>query len=141
MPGYTPQVTAKQGRSRRVALCLSESPYHFLVSGVGVSLVITKPLPPHFGQVTNPLRLLCAQTLHGPMTTQESFRASPVPLHARHVTSFLPPQRGHCSLTSPTAIPPYVPNRWLTDASYAQSTASRDRLYVILALGTTPAAI
>ena len=138
-PEYAPWVTTTRGQSRRVPLCLRESPYHFFVSGVGVSLVITKPVPPHFGQVTNPLRLLWAQTLQVPITTQDSLRASPVPLHAGHATSRFPPQRGHSAFSSPTGIPPFSRNRSPTEIRNAQSAVSEDRLYVILAMCTTPA--
>jgi len=89
--------------------------------------------------VTKPLRLLWAQALHVPMTTQDSLRASPVPLHARHATSRFPPQRGHCTFSSPTGIPPFSPNRSSTEIRNAQSAVSEDRLYVILAMCTTPA--
>ena len=117
---------------------LEKGPYHFLVSGIGAGLEVAEPVPPHFGQVTNPLRLLWAQTLHVPMTTQDSLRASPVPLHAGHATSRFPPQRGHSTLSSPTGIPPFSPNRSSTEIRNAQSAVSEDRLYVILAMSTTP---
>ena len=100
---------------------------------------MAKPVPPHFGQVTNPLRWLWAQTLHAPITTQDSLRASPVPLHAGHATSRFPPQRGHSAFSSPTGIPPFSRNRSSTEIRNAQSAVSEDRLYVILAMCTTPA--
>jgi hypothetical protein len=116
-----------------------ELPYHFFVSGVGVSLVgVTIPVPPHFGHATNPLRLLWAQTLHVPMTTQDSFRASPVPLHAVHATSRFPPHRGHCTLSSPTDVPPFSRNRPSTEIRNFQSAVSGHRLYVILPQCTIP---
>ncbi len=100
---------------------------------------MAKPVPPHFGQVTNPLRWLWSQTLHFPTTTHDSLRASPVPLHAGHATSCFPPQRGHSAFSSPTGIPPFSPNRSPTEIRSAQSAVSEDRLYVILAMCTTPA--
>ena len=102
---------------------------------------MAKPVPPHFGQVTNPLRWLWSQTLHFPTTTQDSLRASPVPLHAGQATSRFPPQRGHSALSSPTGIPPFSRNRSPTEIRNAQSAVSGDRLYVILAMCTTPEVI
>ena len=132
-------MTTKQGRSRRALQWPQELPYHFFVSGGGgVSPEVAKPVPLHLGQTTNPFRLLLAQTLHVPMTTQDSLRASPVPLHSGHATSRFPAQRGHCSLTSPTGIPPSCPVQSSTDTDCAQSAVAPDRLYVILAARTTP---
>ena len=132
-------MTTGQGRSRKAPQCPNESPYHFLVSeGGGVSPEVAKPVPLHLGQTTNPFRLLLAQALHVPMTTQDSLRASPVPLHSGHATSRFPAQRGHCSLTSPTGIPPSCPVQSSTDNGCAQSAVSADRLYVIPAACTTP---
>jgi len=110
-----------------------------LVSGgSGVSPEVAKPVPLHLGQTTNPFRLLLAQALHVPITTQDSLRASPVPLHSGHATSRFPPQRGHCSLTSPTGIPPSCPVQSSINTDCAQSAVSVDRLYVILPARTTP---
>jgi hypothetical protein len=132
-------LTTGQDCSRRALQCPQELPYHFLVSGGrGVSPEVAKPVPLHLGQTTKPFRLLLAQALHVPMTTQDSLRASPVPLHSGHATSRFPAQRGHCSLTSPTGIPPSCPVQSSTDTDCAQSAVSVDRLYVILAARTTP---
>ncbi len=138
--GQAMELTTGQGRSRASDCNVRRScPTTSWYQGVGgVSPEVAKPVPLHLGQTTKPFRLLLAQTLHVPMTTQDSLRASPVPLHSGHATSRFPAQRGHCSLTSPTGIPPSCPIQSSTDAVCAQSAVSADRLYVILAARTTP---
>jgi hypothetical protein len=55
------------------------------------------PSPWHLGQVTNPL--FVPQTVHLPVTTQNTLRVSPVPWHSWQTTSPLPPHRGHVAVS------------------------------------------
>jgi hypothetical protein len=55
------------------------------------------PSPWHLGQVTNPLFVL--QTMHLPVTTQNTLRVSPVPWQSWQTTSPLPPHRGQVAVS------------------------------------------